>query len=188
MHVHVQSGEVVQITNPRRLARRAASMALLLAGLALAVPGLAKPGHGDHRGGPGSFLLRNAEQIGIDEATLAEIESLVDAAREDGKALHEEQRRAHETLRALLEQDEPDTDAVMKQAESIGEIDLRMQQRELQTLLAVRAKLTPEQRAALKQRRDEMRERFGKRGGHGMHHGGPGGCEGRDAPPAESAS
>jgi Spy/CpxP family protein refolding chaperone len=85
-----------------------------------------------------------------------------------------------------MEQDEPDTDAEMKQAEVIGDIDLRLRQQELQTLMSVRAKLTPEQREALKQRRDEIRERFGERGGHGMHHRGRGGCPDRDAPTAGS--
>jgi hypothetical protein len=46
-------------------------MAVLLAGLALAAPGLAKTGHGLHRSGPASFVLRHAEEIGVDEATLA---------------------------------------------------------------------------------------------------------------------
>lgn len=166
----------------RSLARGAATAALLLAGIAVALPGQAKPGHHGKHGfrDAGSFMLRHAEEIGVDEATRAEIQAIVDAAREEGKALHEEQRRAHEAMRELLDQAEPDADAVMRQAETIGAIDVRQQKHQLETLLAVRAKLTPEQRAALEARKEEMREQHGKHGRHGK------GCSEHADPEGES--
>ena len=106
---------------------------------------------------------------------------------EDGvinaQAIYEEHRQAREVMHEMLEQDEPDTDEVMKQADVIGEIDVRKHKHRLATMLKIRAKLTPEQRSELRAMKDEMHER------HGKHHRRGGGCRGEgcpgDGPPAE---
>lgn len=152
--------------------RRFATAALLVAGFALAVSGQARPGHhGHHRwGGPGGWIERHAEELGIDDATLAEIDEIVEASREEAEAIYEEHRQAREAMRELLEQDQPDVDAVMKQAKVIGEIDVRKHKHRLETMLEIRAKLTPEQRGELRALKDEMRDRF--EDGFRRHHGG----------------
>lgn len=159
---------------------------LLLAGLALALPAQARPG-GFGRGGPGGparLIERHAEELGIDEATLAEIDAIVEASRAEADAIYEEHRAAREAMHALLEQDEPDVDAVMRHADTMGVIDVRKHKHRLKTLLAIRAKLTPEQRSRLSALMDDMHERHEKRrehrgkGGKGWHRGGDCPCAG----------
>ncbi len=65
----------------------------------------------------------------------------------------------------LLSQDDPDEAAVMQQAETIGKVETEMHKHRLSTLLAVRALLTPEQRAELTRIREEMRGEGRGRGG-----------------------
>ena len=140
---------------------------LLVVGLALAVPAVAREGKGHHSwGGSGGWIERHAEELGIDEATLAGINQIVDSSREQGKAIYEEHRAARDAMRQLLDQDDPNFDAVMKQAEVIGEIDVRKHKHRIATMLEIRAKLTPEQRSRLRELKGEMRERHGKHRGH----------------------
>lgn len=174
----------------RGVPRRTAMTALLLAGLALAAPAQARPFHGPGGpGGPGDWIQRHAEELGIDEATLAQIEAIVDASRSEGEAIFAEHRAAREAMHALLEQDEPDFDAVMQQADVIGAIDVRKHKHRLATMLKVRALLTPEQRGELRALKDEMREGRGMRCPHCRHGKGecrdPGPMEGEGPPGGE---
>lgn len=174
------------VERPAQRARRVASAAVLVAGLALALPGQAEPGEGHHGwGGPGGWIERHAEELGLDEATLTEIKQILDTSRGQAEAIYEEHRAAREAMHQLLDQDEPDRDAVMKQAEVMGEIDVRKHKHRLATMLEIRSKLTPEQRAKLDELKDEMHEHHGKFGMHGRHHHGEGGCEERGDPLAE---
>ncbi len=162
-----------------RWTRHAPAIALLVAGVALALPVQAKSGRGHHGwGGPDGWIERHAEELGIDDATLEEINQIVAASREEAEAIYEEHRQARDVMHEMLEQDEPDTGAVMKQADLIGEIDVRKHKHRLATMLKIRAKLTPEQRSELRTMKDEMHER------HGKHHRRREGCPG-DGPPAE---
>jgi Spy/CpxP family protein refolding chaperone len=146
---------------------------LLVVGLTFALSAAAGEGKG-HRswGGSGGWVEKHADELGIDEATLAEINQIVDSSREQGKAIYEEHRAARDAMRQLLDQDEPNFDAVMKQAEVIGEIDVRKHKHRVATMLEIRAKLTPEQRSQLRELKGEMHERDGKHRGHGRHHRG----------------
>lgn len=158
---------------------RAAAMALLATGVALAAPAQAGPGRGHHGwGGPEGWIEHHAEMLGIDDATLAEINQIVAASRAEADAIYEEHREARRVMHEMLDQDEPDTAAVMKQAEVIGEVDVRAHKHRLATMLKIRAKLTPEQRGELRAMKDEMRER------HGWHHRG-GECDPGNEPPPE---
>jgi Spy/CpxP family protein refolding chaperone len=189
------------MTTPTSSARRLRWLALglLLAGLALAAPGFAGDGPegcdhgcpyhamgagpGPHHGpgfGPGGFIEHHAEMLGIDDATLAEIRAIEESSRENGKALSEARRAAQDDLRALLDQDEPDRDAVMAQVETIGDLETKQHKERVSTMLAIHDKLSAEQRAELKTLREEMRDSHeGMRKHHGMrgHHGGKLGCE-----------
>lgn len=171
----VKTGRPMQ-SSKNRAPRRGVTAALLAAGLAFALPGQAWAGRGHHGwGGSGDWIERHAEELGIDEATLAEINQIVDASREEAEAIYEEHRAARDAMHQMLDQDEPDFDTVMRQAEVIGEIDVRKHKHRIATMLQIRAKLTPEQRSQLRELKDEMRERRGehrKRGKHDRHHRG----------------
>jgi Spy/CpxP family protein refolding chaperone len=158
-----------QRSRPRRLV----TAALILAGLVFAGPVQARPGKDHHGWGrPDGWIERHADELGIDDATLAEIQQIVEASREQAEAIYAEHRAARDAMHRMLEQDEPDFDAVMKQVETIGEIDIRKHKHRIATMLEIRAKLTPEQRSRLRELKDEMRER----GGRGGHHHGDGDC------------
>jgi Spy/CpxP family protein refolding chaperone len=135
---------------------------LLVAGLTLALPVHAKGGRDHHgRGEHSGWIERHAEELGIDDATLAQIERIIDASRESAEAIYDEHRAARDAMRALLDADAPDRAAVMAQAEVIGEIDVRKHQYRLATMLEIRALLTPEQRTQLRAIKSEMHERRG---------------------------
>jgi Spy/CpxP family protein refolding chaperone len=142
---------------------------LTLAGTSAARPPLGGPGGpGGHE--PGRVIDEHADELGLDEETREAIQGIVDASRKDAKDFREELRGLHDAMRTLLSQDEPDEAAVMKQAESIGKVETEMHKHRLSTLLAVRALLTPEQRAELTRIREETR---GERRGRGGPRRGP---------------
>ncbi len=138
-----------------------ALLAVLLA-FALLGAGLVNSAEARPRGGgprPEAFLDRHADELGLDDETRAAIEAIVEAARPEGEALRAELHAARLAMRALLDQDAPDEDEVMAQAERIGQVEIARSQHRLKTLLAIRAKLSPEQRAQLSQMHEERRAR-----------------------------
>jgi len=162
-----------------RWTRHVPAIALLVAGVALALPVQAKSDRGHHgRGGPDRWIERHAEKLGIDDATLEQINQIVAASRGEAEAISKEHRQARDVMHEMLEREDPDTGAVMKQADVIGEIDVRKHKHRLATMLKIRAKLTPEQRSELSAMKDKMHGR------HGRHHRGSGGYHG-DGPPDE---
>jgi len=171
----------------RRWTRRVPTLALLVAGVALTLPVQATAGRGHHRwGGPDGWIEEHAEELGIDDATLEQINQIVAASREEADAIYAEHRKARKLMHELLDQDQPDTAAVMKQAEVLGEIDVRKHKHRLATMLKIRAKLTPEQRSELRAMKDEMHERHGRHHRGGDDDGGGGeGCRHHGGPPDE---
>lgn len=173
-----------------RRTRGLTTLALLVALLALGLPAQAGKHKGHHgHGEPGRWIEKHADELGLDDATRTEIEGIVAASRDSAEAIYEEHRAARDAMHALLEQDEPDRAAVMAQAERIGEIEVRKHQQRLATMLDIRAKLSPDQRAKLSELKSEMRERrhdrdCGKR--HGRRHGGERGHGGEGDEPGES--
>ena len=148
---------------------------LALAGLAsFATPALAGPGHGP--GGPGARLEKHLKTLGLDPAQQEKVQAILDAAKPQREQIRTQMRAAFQDMHTLLDQDAPDQAAVLAQADKIGQISTEAHKEMLKTLLAVRAELTPDQRAKLKA---EMT----KHGyGHGRHrHGGEEGASG--APP-----
>ncbi|GIX48898.1 MAG: hypothetical protein KatS3mg131_3109 [Candidatus Tectimicrobiota bacterium] len=134
---------------------------LLALGLALATTAAAR-GWG-HRG---DFLWRlehALEGLDLEQAKRTAVYEIIDKARAEQRELRRQLRAAYEALRALLEQDLPDESAVLTQADRIGELQTKLRQQTLRTLLAVRAQLTPEQRARLREALHKPRERH--RGG-----------------------
>ena len=87
---------------------------------------------------------------------------MLEASGDEREALREQVHAAHQQMRALLEQEEPDVDAVLAQADVVGELHGALRKLKLRTMLGVRSLLTPEQREELHEGR-----RFGRRGHFG---------------------
>jgi Spy/CpxP family protein refolding chaperone len=105
------------------------------------------------------FIAAHAEQLALDQETLATIRTLVDASRAQGEALRTELRQARAQMRALLSQEMPDTAAVMQQADTIGSLELANRKQRLQVMLRIRALLTPAQRQELIRLQETWRTR-----------------------------
>jgi len=153
---------------------RSAVLALtLVAGVALAGRGFAWPGGGPGggpAGGPGPhgrFLERQLDALNLPADTRAKIQAVLDASRPGQQALHQQMRTAHESMRALLEADPVDEQAVMTQADSIGALMTQSRKQELATLIQVRGLLTSDQRALL----DQQMQEHHARGWHGAKGG-----------------
>ncbi len=164
----------------RRVRATAVAVALLTLGLAAGASGEERwprpppppggppgpPPH--HRGGPPPIervLERNAERLGLDPATEAEIRAISSASRAEGERIRASLDAAHRTMRALLSQDAPAEAEVMRQAEQIGALETEAQKSRLRAMLRIRSLLTPEQRAVLVEIHEERRARRGERRG-----------------------
>jgi Spy/CpxP family protein refolding chaperone len=136
-------------TNMRRLRRHYAQLlALVLCGV-VSVPALVfahPPGPSPHHGGRLKQLIAN---LGLDEKTLTEVNQILEVSQTERQELRRQLREAHEHMRTLLEQAEPDEATVMAQADTIGALETEAQKQRLRTILRVRAFLTPAQRAKL---------------------------------------
>ena len=135
-----------------------------------------------HHGPPLDRILdRHAERLGLDDAVRERVRAIAAESREDADAIHERLEALHIELRTTLEADEPDEDRVMALAEEIGEVKTEGSKNRLNTMLRIRAELTPEQRQALVEIREEFRGHHEQRGyRHHRRHGDP-----DDRPPAE---
>jgi Spy/CpxP family protein refolding chaperone len=134
----------------------------LLAVLTLSAASSARPPfeHSDSDRDPGAFIEENAEALGLDDETLTAIRSIVEKSKGTGDQLHARLRELHEGMKTLLAQDTPDESAVMQQIDSIGLAETEMHKHRLGTMLEIRALLTPEQREAMTQLREDSRGRW----------------------------
>jgi Spy/CpxP family protein refolding chaperone len=136
--------------------------AALLAALWLVPASAEEPGPGGrgHHGMRGEARLeKHLDELGLEPAQKEKVRAILDASKQAREAQHEQMRAAHEQMRALLEQDAPDEAAVMAQADRISALKSERHKAMLRTLLAVRAELTPEQRAQLKEKMRQERPR-----------------------------
>lgn len=131
----------------RKLSFLAAAALAVAVGLGIGASAWAK-GPGGH-GGKGARLERAVEQLELDEARRAEVFAVIDGARAEKRALRERIRTAHQEMKALLEDRGASEEAVLAKADAIGALRTELQKHELRTLLAVRARLSPEQQAQL---------------------------------------
>lgn len=131
---------------------------MLVLGLLVVGFSSVEAGRRDTRHDPWSdgLIEEHAEQLGLDEETLAAIRTIVDASRKRGEELREELHQARLHMRQLLSQEKPDETAVMQQADIIGALELAERKNRLRALLQIRAFLTPEQRQALLQLHEEF--------------------------------
>jgi Spy/CpxP family protein refolding chaperone len=121
----------------------------LIAAVGVATTAMARP-HGPW--GPGGRLEDKIASLGLDAGTRQAVYAILDNSRAAAREQRQKLRDAHEAMRGFLDQDQPDEAAVMAQAETIGGLETAMQKQRLHTLLQVLAKLTPEQRAKLRER------------------------------------
>lgn len=112
-------------------------------------PGPGGPGHHRERPPFDAILAHEAGRLGLDDATLAHIRALADAARPESEALESELRDERDAMRSLLQTDSPDLDAVLRQAERVGAAETALEKQRLTTMLEIRKLLTPAQRAEL---------------------------------------
>jgi Spy/CpxP family protein refolding chaperone len=127
--------------------------------------GAEPPGPGGRRHGPPPIdrvLDRHAEELGLDDAVREQVGAIAARSRETEEPLRAALRAARDELHALLRQDAPDADAVMRQADAVGAAETALHKQRLRTLLEVRALLTPEQRAKLGEIFEKKRERMKK--------------------------
>ncbi len=132
----------------------------------IAVLGVFAPRAGaeGRRGGPGprppaldQMLERDAERIGLDAETLTRVRSIAEAARVASEPLEESREALHREMRSMLDRDDPELDAVMRQAERIGAVDTELRKLHLKMLLEIRGLLTPAQRSELVRLHEERR-------------------------------
>ena len=164
----------------QRRNRARLTKALLLAALMASTPmgvadaqpaGAWGPPPGDGRGPwrhPPPFedvLERHAGRLGLDERTRTEIRGIADAAREESRDVEAGLQTLHDEMRKLLDQEAPDLDGVLRQADRIGVIETELNKLRLRSMLRIRGLLTPEQRQELVRIHEERRRERG--------HGGP---------------
>ena len=120
----------------------------LIAGLSLATSAFARPeGRGADRL---TRLEERMNNLGLDDQTRTTIHTTIDEAQATLRDLRRQLHDAHQQLRALMVQESPDN-AVLDQSDRIGSLAAEYRKHTLSTLLAVRALLTPDQRASLRE-------------------------------------
>jgi len=114
------------------------------------------------------FWHRTQERLGLTDQQAAEIRALLDARRSAARADVQSLMAARRQLQGLLDQPTTDAAAVQTAAAQVKELQAKVLDHRLQTQLAVRAKLTPEQWTQWRTLRQGMEHRGGRhRGGFG---------------------
>ena len=96
-------------------------------------------------------LEEKIDALNLDDATRTALHKAIDEGRVAQDDMRSQLRKARRDLRALLQQDSPNEAQVLAQSEVIGGLETNQRKQALHTLLTVRALLTPEQRASLKE-------------------------------------
>ena len=135
-----------------------------LAILAPAPGALARPG-GFHAI-PGERLAWALSTLDLEAGAWEQIDAILDAAAAEGEPLRDEIRAAHEEMRALMESQPPDVDAILAEVDAIGALHVEARKHQLRTWFAVRAVLTDDQIRELAEMRREMHADFRRGRGH----------------------
>ncbi len=124
--------------------------------------------------GGGRGIERLAQRLDLSDDQVKAITDLQEQSRTKNLALRKDMMRLRNELQGEMLKDSPDVKTVKNLAAKMGDLRTTMQQNRLETRLAVRQQLTPDQR-------DKMLmagQGFGRDGRHGR--GGPGVCGDRD--------
>lgn len=153
----------VQAGGRRSRSVRGALLALALGGVAALAGGAAwaRPHGGDcggrHHGMGIEQLERKVPGLELAPDTEKAVYAAIDQARAKRRSLDRELGAAHERLRALLDQERPEVDAVLAQADKLGALRTELHKLELRAKVAVRALLSPEQWEQLHPKHHEHR-------------------------------
>ncbi len=118
--------------------------------------------HGMTHGGPDMerMVEHMSQRLELDEAQELAIRNIVDAAKPEAQALHEQERSNREAMHALDLSDANYDVKVHNLAVRNGELVTQMTLLHGRVMAEVSAKLTDEQRARMSQGRNEMRKGF----------------------------
>lgn len=148
----------------------------LIALLTLAASATARPAEPGRRGAPEGFGPGpRLERLDLNEEQAAEIRKIREAGRKENLELRKQLMRLRNEMEGEMLADEPSRKKVMELNEKMGELRTRLRANRLSERLAIRERLTPEQRDRMLLMKDH-----GKRGRGGRHGLGP--HEGRGGP------
>ena len=134
-------------------------------------------------GGHAAFLDRQIQQLHLPAQTQSAVDAVIAQSRTQQDQLRDQIRAAHDSMKSLLEQDTPDENTVMAQADSIGQLMTQQRKNDLHAVIQVRSLLTPDQRAQLDQQVQAHRGQWtGRHGDAGCSHGDKPGQTGTTAP------
>lgn len=139
----------------------------------LQTPAGDRPGFGFRE--PGDRAERLIDELNLTDAQVEQIRTLREANRDDLQSLHENLWTERETMHDLMAGDATEAE-LRAQHEQIQTLHREVADQRFTNMLAVRAVLTPEQRAELgqlmEQRRETRRGMFQEnRGDRGFHRG-----------------
>jgi protein CpxP len=127
------------------------------------------PGRGFGRGpgGPGGPMgpLGLIHRLELSDAQREQVKSLMDSRRNEGKAVADRARSAHEALQAAVSADTFDEGAIRARGAEVAIADADMAVAQGRLYADVLQILTPEQRTQLKTLEAKMKERRGERQG-----------------------
>ena len=154
-----------------KLTRFTLSLTLIIGTLALAGVVFAGPGGGGpegfDRGGDLGMLhriTRMANRIDLSDEQVAQIESILEAAKPEAESLRTQLREGMETFRESHEPGQFDEASARAFAEAHAAIRVDLMVHEMKTRASVMAMLTPEQIEELQTLREERGEKAGRRG------------------------
>lgn len=114
------------------------------------------------------FWHRAQERLGLTDQQVADIRAILDGQRAAARADLHDLMTARRQLRGLLDQPSADAAAIQTAAAQVKDLQAKALDHRLQTVLAIRAKLTPEQWSQWRALRQGMGHRGGRdRGGFG---------------------
>ena len=148
-------------------------ISVVSAGLLLASLVSARPGHGRSGwGGPGSFPLRVLQHLDLTETQQASIDAIKEKQRGSLTGLKNDLRQTRREIvnRLLGEADVEAGDFTALQAK-LNQLRAALFEESLTMALAIRAELTPAQRAEAATKIEEMRARWAEKRAK-RHHGG----------------
>jgi protein CpxP len=125
--------------------------------------------------------LTEDQRKGMDQVLQQHLTTLVD--------LHANLEKAELALEPLMKDDQPNESRILAQIDQVAQARAELEKANARFLLAIRAKLTPEQWKSLQslraERMDQMRQQGGPGGGPMMRHRGGAGPQGAPATPPQ---
>lgn len=178
---HRRWESIRRLFNRRTLSSLSAALVMVATVAAAQPPG--HPSPPDFPGGPPPEMAergleRRLKTLGLTPEQKEKVREILESSKENREKARSQWQEAFGEMHRLLEQEPPDEDAVMRQAEKMGALALERHKSMLRTLLRVRAELTPEQREKLKEARETFRPHQGERMRRWWRHEHPEGAEG----------